>query len=97
VAPVATPGVRRLTGEEEQDVYLSDEERRRRIIEVVQRQVGLECPELVVNDILESLGPAVVNYTGREGEPSRDLHLSEEDAVYIGLDRSAWRPPPETP
>ena len=89
-------GVWWLNGEEEQDVYLSYEERRRRIIEVVQRQEGLECPELVVNDILEGLGPAVVNYTSREGEPSRDLRLTEEDAVYIGLDRSAWRAPPET-
>ena len=81
---------------EEQGVYLSDEERRRRIIEVVERQEGLECPELVVNDIFEGMGPAVVNYTCREGEPSRDLRLSEEEAVYIGLDRSARRAPPET-
>jgi hypothetical protein len=41
-------------------------------------------------------GPAVVNYTCREDEASRDLRLTEEDAVYIGLDRSAWSAPPET-
>jgi hypothetical protein len=78
-------------------VYLSDEERRRRIIEVVQREEGLECPELVVHGIVEGLGPAVVNYACKEGEPSRELRLSEEEAVYVvGLDRSAWRAPPET-
>lgn len=77
-------------------VYLSEAEQRRRIIEVVQREEGLECPELVVNGIREGLGPAVVNYTCKEGESSRDLRLTEEEAVYIGLDRSAWRAPPET-
>jgi hypothetical protein len=78
-------GVRWLSGEEEQDVYLSDEERRSRIIEVVQRGEGLECPELVVHGIVEGLGPTVVNYACKEGEPSRELRFSEEQAVYVCL------------
>jgi hypothetical protein len=75
---------------------LSNEERRQRIIEVLQREEGVECPELVVNDIFVGMGAAVVNYTCKEGDLSKNLRLSEDDAVYIGLDRSTWRAPPET-
>jgi hypothetical protein len=74
---------------------LSDEEQRQRIIEVLQREEGVECPELVVNNIVEGMGPAVVIYSCKEGDLSKNLRLSEEDAVYIGLDRSTWRFPPE--
>ena len=69
-------------------MYLSEKEQRRRIIEVLRREEGVECPELMVKNIFEGLGPAVVNYTCKEGETSKKLRLSEEDAVYIGLDRS---------
>ena len=64
------------------------EEQRRRIIDVLRREEGVECPELVVNAVLEVLGP-VVNYSCREGEPSKNVRLSEEDAMHIGLDTSA--------
>jgi len=67
---------------------LSDEEQRQRIIEVLHREEGVDCPELAVKGIFEGLGPVVVTYTCKEGEPSKKLRLSEEDAVYIGLDRS---------
>jgi len=69
---------------------------RQRIRELVEKVTGVDCPDLVVNDVVEALGPAVVNYTCKEGEPSRDLRLSEEDAVYLGLNRSGSRQPPET-
>ena len=69
-------------------MYLSEGERWQRIIEVLHREEGVECPELVVKNIFEGLDPAVVNYTCKEGEPSKKLRLSEEDAVYIGLDGS---------
>jgi len=69
---------------------------RQRIRELVEKVTGVDCPDLVVNDVVEALGPAVVNYTCKEGEPSRDLRLSEEDAVYLGLNRSGSRQAPET-
>src|SRR5215212_8157005 len=78
-------------GEEEQDVVHLNRAQRQRIRELVEKVTGVDCPDLVVNDVVEALGPAVVNYTCKEGEPSRDLRLSEEDAVYLGLNRSGSR------
>jgi hypothetical protein len=68
--------------------YLGDEEQRQRIIEVLYRKTGVKCPELVVNRIMEAFGPAIVIYTCKEGETSENLELTEEEATYIGLDRS---------
>jgi hypothetical protein len=68
--------------------YLSDEEQRQRIIEVLHRKAGVECPELAVIRIMEAFGPAIVIYTCKEGETSKNMELTEEEAVYIGLDRS---------
>jgi hypothetical protein len=68
--------------------YLSAEEQRQRFIEVLRRKTGVECPELVVIRIMEAFGPAKVIYTCKEGETPKNLELSENEAVYIGLDRS---------
>ena len=67
--------------------YLGEEEQRRRIRAVVKKETGADCPDLEVHEVIEALGPAVVNYTCKEGENSKNLKLSEEDAEYIGLDR----------
>jgi hypothetical protein len=75
--------------------YLGEEELRRRIRGIVLAKTGVDCPDLVVHEIMEALGPAVVNYTCKEGENSKDLKLTEEEAQYIGLDR-APRDRPET-
>jgi hypothetical protein len=38
---------------------------------------------------MEAFGPAKVIYTCNEGETPKNLELTEEEATYIGLDRSA--------
>jgi len=68
--------------------YLSAEEQRQRFIEVLHRKTGVECPELAVIRIMEGFGPAIVIYTCKEGETEENLELTEEEAKYIGLDRS---------
>jgi hypothetical protein len=62
----------------------------------VRRKEGVKCPQLVINDIYEGPDPARVNYTCKEGDPSKDLILSEAEALFIGLDRSTARAEPET-
>jgi hypothetical protein len=71
-------------------------EQQRRVIELVRRKEGVKCPELVINDSYEGPGPARVNDTCKEGDPSKDLILSQAEALFIGLDRSTDRTEPET-
>jgi hypothetical protein len=94
-APVVAQGIRGIAKGAKM-AYLGEEEQRRRIRGIVLAKTGVDCPDLVIHEVSEGMGPARVNYTCKEGEPSRELRLSEEDAVYVGLDRSGWRQPPET-
>ena len=81
-------------------MHLADEEQRRRIIELVKNKTHAECPELQLVDIQEGFRVWVFYWCHAEevGYPEhlRDIRLSAEEAEYIGLDRSAWRAPPET-
>jgi hypothetical protein len=70
-------------------------EQQRRVIELVRRKEGVKCPELVINDSYEGPGPARVNYTCREGDPSKDLIPSQAEALFIRLDRSPARAEPK--
>ncbi len=71
------------------------EDQVQRIIEVVRREEGADCPELEVLDIEEAIGPAIVTYRCKESEDPKQLRLTERDARYIGLDRSLYRADPE--
>jgi hypothetical protein len=53
--------------------YLSDEEQRQRVIEVVLREKGEDCPELVVVRARARLGGGLVDYQCKEGDPSDSL------------------------
>jgi hypothetical protein len=73
--------------------YLSDEEQRQRVIEVVLREKGEDCPELVVVHARARLGGGLVDYLCKEGDPSDSLMLTPEDARYVGIDLSVPDPP----
>ena len=73
--------------------YLSDEEQRQRVIEVVLREKGEDCPELVVVGARARLGGGLVDYLCKEGDPSDSLMLTPEDARYVGIDMSVPDPP----
>jgi hypothetical protein len=75
--------------------YLSNEERRQRVIEVVWREIGVDCPELEVVCARARLGGGIVFYRCKEGDPSDNLMLTPEDARYVGIDMSV-RSRPET-
>lgn len=71
-------------------MYLSEEQQRKRIIELVRQKEGQECPELVVEYIEEAMGPETcVFYCCKEGDPPKQLVLDDEQAAYIGLDRTS--------
>jgi hypothetical protein len=74
---------------------LSDEEQRQRVMEVVQRETGADCPELVVEGARTRLGGGIVRYRCKEGDPTDSLMLNPEDAEYVGIDMSV-RDRPET-
>ncbi len=69
-------------------VYLSNEERRQRVIEVVRRETGVDCPELEVVRARARLGGGIVFYRCEEDAPSDSLILTPEDARYVGIDMS---------
>jgi hypothetical protein len=75
--------------------YLSDEEQRQRVIEIVRRETGVDCPELEVVRARARLGGGIVFYRCEEGAPSDSLMLTSEDARYVGIDMSV-RSRPET-
>jgi hypothetical protein len=74
-------------------VHLSDEQQRRRIIELVKKKTDVECPDLQLVDIQEGFRVWVFYWCHAEEaghrELLRDIRLSAEEAEYIGLDRSA--------
>ena len=72
--------------------YLSAEDQRQRIIEVAQAK-GVDCPEMVVEELTTVLGGGLVNYRCKEGDRVEDLELTPEEAEYVGLDMNAYGPP----
>jgi hypothetical protein len=87
------PALHPLT-EEVTMAYLSKEEQRQRAVEVV-RQHGVDCPDLVVRSAKPILGSGLLKYRYREGAPVQELHLTSQQARYIGIDMSV-RDFPET-
>jgi len=69
-------------------MYPSDEEQRQRVREVVQRETGEDCPDLVVLRANAILGGGLVHYRCGEGGTSGSLNLSPEEARYVGIDMS---------
>ncbi len=72
---------------------MSDEEQRQRVIEVVRRETGVDCPELEVVRARAILGGGLVHYRCKEGAPSDSLMLAPEDARYVGIDMSVREHP----
>ena len=72
---------------------MSDEEQRRRIIELVREKEGVDCPELVVDWATPIGGGGPVNYKCRKNAPLQYLDLTPEQARYVGIDID----PPESP
>jgi hypothetical protein len=68
--------------------YLSDAEQRRRIMELVRKKEGVDCPELMVEHAMAVLGGGLVNYRCKEGDPRQDLKLTPDEAEYVGIDMS---------
>ena len=72
--------------------YLSEEDQRQRIIEVA-RAKGVDCPEMVVEELTTVLGGGLVSYRCTEGDSAQDLELTPEEAEYVGLDMDTYGPP----
>ena len=72
--------------------YLSEEEQRQRIIALVRKKTGIDCPTLELHDIWsDAMGPKVtVFYWCRredigENEHLKHLDLNDEEAESIGI------------
>ena len=79
---------------------LSKGERRRRIIDLVRKKEGMDCPEMVVERIEEAMSAVTVFYWCKEEEVEKvellqSTVLTEDEAKHIGIDRTA-RGRPET-
>jgi hypothetical protein len=81
--------------------YVSNEERRRRIIALVKEKTGMDCPKLEVEDIENAMGSVKVFYWC-EGETAGNhtlehIRLDDEEAERIGINRTrTHRGRPET-
>jgi hypothetical protein len=81
--------------------YFSKEEQRKRIMALVRKKTGIDCPTLEVQDIWKTMGPKVtVFYWCRkedvgEHEHLKHLDLNDEEAESIGINRNS-RGGPET-
>jgi hypothetical protein len=78
--------------------YLSYEEQGQRIIEVVRKEALVDCPTLVVERIENSGYTVTVFFWCKEEDAEKDelvqgLILAEEDAEYIGVNRTAYGNP----
>jgi hypothetical protein len=77
--------------------YLSEEEQRQRIRELVRKQTGADWPELKIVDIEKAMGSVTVFYwcmkedVGKRGR-EKQLELTDEEAESIGVNRSVRRP-----
>jgi hypothetical protein len=82
--------------------YSSEEEQRQRIIALVRKITGVDCPTLEVEDIQNALGSVTLFYWCRkedvgEREHLKNLSLTDEEAESIGINRTRTpRGRPET-
>jgi hypothetical protein len=72
---------------------MSKEEQRQRIIEVVRKKEGVDCPELVVDWAGPLVGGGQVNYKCTKHAPLQYLDLDPEQARYVGIDMSVRESP----
>ena len=77
--------------------YLSEEEQRQRVRELVRKKTGVDWPELKIIDIENARGSVTVFYwctkkeVGKRGR-EKQLELTDEEAESIGVNRSVRRP-----
>jgi hypothetical protein len=82
--------------------YLREEEQRQRIIALVRKKTGIDCPTLEVEDIQNPLGSVRVFYWCREEDVGEREHLkhitlTDEEAESISINRTRTpRGRPET-
>jgi len=68
--------------------YLSEEEQRQRIRELVRKKTGMDWPELRVGDIQKAMSSATVSYwctkedVGKRGH-QKQLELTDEEARLL--------------
>jgi hypothetical protein len=70
--------------------YLSEEEQRQRVRELVRKKTGLDWPELKVGEIDKAMSSVTLYYWGKKEEVGKRWHekrleLTDEEADYIGV------------
>jgi hypothetical protein len=70
--------------------YLSEEEQRQRVRELVRKKTGLDWPELKVGEIEKAMSSVTLYYWGKKEEVGKRWHqkqleLTDEEADYIGI------------
>ena len=70
--------------------YLSEEEQRQRVRELVRKKTGLDWPELQVGEIDKAMSSVTLYYWGKKEEVGKRWHqkqlqLTDEEAQYIGV------------
>jgi hypothetical protein len=70
--------------------YLSEEQQRQRIRELVRKKTGLDWPELTVGEIEKSMSSVTLYYWGKKEEVGKRWHqkqleLTDEEADSIGV------------
>jgi hypothetical protein len=70
--------------------YLSEEEQRQRVRELVRKKTGLDWPELKVGEIDKAMSSVTLYYWGKKEEVGKRWHekqleLTDEEADYIGI------------
>jgi hypothetical protein len=76
---------------------LSEEQQRQRIRVLVRKKTGLDWPELEVGDIEKAMSSVPLFYWCTKEDVGKrwlqkQLELSDEEAQYIGANRSVGRP-----
>jgi hypothetical protein len=70
--------------------YLSEEQQRQRVRELVRKKTGLDWPELKVGEIEKAMSSVTLYYWGKKEEVGKRWHekqleLTDEEADYIGI------------
>jgi hypothetical protein len=70
--------------------YLSEEEQRQRVRELVRKKIGLDWPELKVGEIDKAMSSVTLYYWGKKEEVGKRWHqkqleLTYEEADSIGI------------
>jgi hypothetical protein len=70
--------------------YLSEEEQRQRVRELVRKKTGLDWPELKVGEIDKAMSSVTLYYWGKKEEVGKRWHqqqleLTDEEADSIGI------------